>query len=90
MEVSKPSIRELLDELRVDEKSIRLIVRVERVLALHQPFKVYNTDDESEWCDETLLYVVCRECHTDDGVCLEDTENYGWPCPTVRALEGEE
>ena len=33
--------------------------------------------------------VVCRECHTDDGMVTEDTEYwYGnYPCATLKALE---
>jgi hypothetical protein len=41
-------------------------------------------------CDDARMQTVCRECHTDDGEPTEDTEHGEWPCPTVKALRGEE
>lgn len=71
--MAKPSIRELLDELRVDEKSIRLIVRVERVLALHK------STSAIQMIGTGMTGPSCVACFPAP-----------WPCPTVRALEGEE
>jgi hypothetical protein len=41
-------------------------------------------------CEDGKLYTVCRECHTADGEPTEDTDEGEWPCPTVKALLGEE
>lgn len=87
--MSKPTARELCDAAR-DElgKGGVLAVRVEAVLALHTEFKVYDAEDEDQFTPDTYLYSVCRECHTDDGEVREDTDEYEWPCPTVRLLDG--
>lgn len=68
--MTKPTIRELLDDSRREGilhcgSEERLAERVEAVLRLHVPY---------ESCDEP----TCVDC------------GCPWPCPTLRALEGEE
>jgi hypothetical protein len=128
--VSKPSIRELIDDSRngpadgnvllllpkdreaFDVLMVRahagflLAERVEKVLALHSKYGIYDEcghDHAAEGpgvfdvaevgltCAEGLLYEVCHVCHFGhDGEPDEFTGDEHWPCATVRLLNGED
>jgi len=50
---------------------------------------VVDIDDIGDTCADPYK-TVCRECHTDDGECNEDTEYGLWPCDTMKiVLQGE-
>ena len=78
---------------------------VQHVLELHIPFKIYEecgheheegevgvveVDDVGLTCEKGLLYTVCRECDTVDGLVHEFTDEGLWPCRTIRALDKPE
>jgi len=77
MGMTKFSIRELLDIIRIGspaEVDLDLAERVEKVLALHKPRQLENHAD----------VLICSTCVIDE---IEAPEE--WPCPTMRALEGD-
>lgn len=78
--------------------------RIQAVRELHRRFGVYEhedactdtTDEHREehhhedsdsigeyYCDQMPLYAVCDHCRDEDG------ERADWPCPTIRALDGD-
>lgn len=109
--MSKPTARELLEAVNHHHPEAgslarhELARRVEKVLALHSSYGIYDEcghDHDAEGpgvfdvaevgltCDDGLLYEVCRVCHLGhDGEPDEYTGDEHWPCPTVRLLNGE-
>ena len=75
--ITKPTAKELLALLCADREcgcpASRLASRVEKVLALHQPFVLTGHEDRGQFCAH----------------CSSETRA-PWPCPTRRALDGEE
>jgi hypothetical protein len=77
--------------------------RIQAVRDLHREWPVYGSDEDcsagneahnearhfestdGEWlCQDLYAYSVCSHCRDEEGF-LDET----WPCPTIRALDGE-
>jgi len=73
--MSKLTIKELLNDIENVQSAYELAERVEKVLALHKPRPIEEHVD---------AYLICCTCVIDE---LDQPDE--WPCPTIRALEGE-
>lgn len=90
---------------RVEELSARIgrVRALHSEHRLYDPCDHEHTDDDLAagravdtgdglTCEDSYFHSVCKTCCCDDGeqtATCADTHHVCWPCPTIRALDGE-
>lgn len=100
------SVDELVSDYRheIEEDATRMADRIQAVRDLHRRTPIYDTliedcdehdsevhgielDDGEVYCDQHVSDYVCEHCADLDENCNTETS---YPCPTIRALDGEQ
>lgn len=84
--MNEPTMDDRIEDLRNAHSKYGIYMECDCNEGDHEDGKaVVYIEDVGDTCADPHQF-VCRQCHTDDGECHENSEYGEWPCDTTKAL----